>query len=452
MSQFNMMKRPGIDYGRDNIRNIFFRIFVPTLLGMVFNSLIALIDGVIVGRGVGYVGIAAVNIISPVYLFTTGLGLMFGIGSSVAIGLCLSNKHTAEANSIMSQTFMVSSIVILISAVFAFVFDIELVSLLGSSAFIQKMSAEYLRYILPGMFFLLWQSVGMLLIRLDGSPKYAMLCNIIPAVVNIGLDYIMVFPLGMGVKGAALATSISLTIGGLMSVIYFLKSSYVLKFAFEVRNLTKHMRNIMSIGSSAFLTEMAMAIMIFTGNTVFMAYFSEAGVAAFGIACYIFPIIFMIGNSVAQSAQPIISFNYGICSTSRVRQTFNYSIIMAIVCGIFAGWAISFFSTDIIRLFISLDSVAGIIAQRGLPIFSICAVFFSLNIAIIGYFQSINRPYVALILTALRGIIFIVPLFFILAKLFPSWGMWAAIPVSELLTCIIGVIIFNASKKQQAVL
>ena len=205
--------------------------------------------------------------------------------------------------------------------------------------------------------------------------------------------------------------------------------------------MRQNLGRVMAIGSSAFITEIAMAVMMFTGNYIFMRYFGDAGVAAYSIACYLFPLMFMMSNAVAQSAQPIISYNFGIMAVGRVAATFRLSLRVALICGVVVTLAISLLSRGIVELFIPAASEAGTLAAAGLPIYSLCAVFFALNIAYIGYYQSIGSALRAMVYTLLRGVILLVPLYFVLPLLFPAWGMWAAIPAAELLT--FGIIIVS---------
>lgn len=153
--------------------------------------------------------------------------------------------------------------------------------------------------------------IGLFLIRLDGSPRYAMWCNIIPAALNVFLDWLLIFPLSMGVKGAAIATSVSIITGGIMALAYLLFSADILRLVslkLSHKSIMLALRNIgyqCKIGSSSLFGELALAILIFVGNLVFMHYLGDMGVGAFGIACYYTPFFFMMGNAVAQSAQPI---------------------------------------------------------------------------------------------------------------------------------------------------
>lgn len=442
----NKSTSTGLNYKNGSIPVLFRKLFLPTLLGMIFNALITIVDGIFVGRGVGPEGIAAVNIIAPLFMVTTGLGLMFGIGSAVMAGISIASQRFEKANTIVTSAFLFSTSVIVVIIAGCFAFTNEVACLLGSSDILMSKTIDYLLYLLIGLVPLMWQSIGMMVIRLDGSPKYAMMCNVIPSVINIALDWWFVFPLGMGVKGAALATSLSCILGGIMCLIYF-RWSYILKFTRRLDGFRSIVWREMEIGSSAFITEIAMSVMMLTGNIVFMQAFGENGVAAYSIACYLFPLIFMINNAVAQSAQPIISVNYGTGNFDRVKQALKVSLCVAGVCGVLATSGIAVGARSIVAMFISPDCEAGLIAVSGLPVFAFSGIFFALNIAFIGYYQSVEKSLRALIFTLVRGIVVLVPMFFLLSHLFPGWGMWAAIPTTEALTLIIILATFRYKNK-----
>ena len=437
----------GLDYSHGNITDLFRKIFFPTLLGMLFNALITIVDGIFVGRGVGPDGIAAVNIIAPLYMVVTGVGLMFGIGSSVISGIILSQGDSRRASINMTQAMGVSGILITLLCIILTFWPERVAGRLGCSANLLPKALDYLLWLIPGMFFLLFQVIGMMVIRLDGSPKFAMMCNVLPAIINIILDWILVFPMNMGVKGAAIATSASILIGALMVLTYFLRFSFVMKFVWSGNNLLSNVWRQICIGSSAFITEIAMSVMMLTGNYVFMKYYGEAGVAAYSIACYLFPLMFMMCNAVAQSAQPIISYNYGANAMDRVREAFKVSIRVALICGGIVTISIALAADHIVALFIDPECEAGLLASEGLPVYSLCAIFFGVNISFIGYFQSIEKAVKAAVFTLLRGVIYLVPLFLILPSLWHGKGAWAAIPASEILTFITICITYAVSRR-----
>lgn len=424
----------GLDYAGGKISRLFSKLFFPTLLGLIFNALITIIDGIFVGQGVGPDGIAAVNIIAPLFMVVTGMGLMFGIGSSVIAGIAIAQNDYRRACVNTTQACVLSAVLISVLIGVLLLFKEETARMLGSSDRLLPGAINYLSWLIPGMFFLIFECIGMMVIRLDGSPKFAMFCNIIPAVINIALDYYLVFPCGMGVKGAAIATSASIAVGAAMVFFYFIRLSYVIKFRWSRRGFISNTWRQIQIGSSAFITEIAMSVMMLTGNFMFMKYHGDTGVAAFSIACYLFPLMFMMSNAVAQSAQPIISYNYGAKASDRVSAAFRLSLKVAAVCGLIAFLSIAFGARGIVSLFISPDCEAGQLATYGLPIYSACALFFAINISFIGYYQSIEKAFKAMLFTLMRGIIVLVPMFCILPAVFPEFGLWAAIPASEFIT------------------
>ena len=170
----------------------------------------------------------------------------------------------------------------------------------------------------------------MFFIRLDGSPNYAMMCNAIAAVTNILLDYIFIFRFGWGLMGAAFATSLGTTIGGLMTVGYLLRRSHTLhlqRIKLSRKSMQLTARNIgymVKLGSSAFVTELSIAFMMFLGNYVFISHLGEDGVAAFSIACYFFP----FDTLIITDSNHIDGEKYK--AEGKVRQTFHCNLISCI--------------------------------------------------------------------------------------------------------------------------
>ncbi len=438
--------RDKIDLGVGKIGPLFRSLFFPTLVGMIFMSAQTIIDGILVGRGVGPQGIAAVNIVAPVWTVVTGIGLMFGIGASVIASIHLADGKTKTANIILTQAFLVGSVIIAVLFLLGVLMPRTVVYALGCSAALEKYAIDYLLWILPGSIFLLWQSVGMMMVRLDGSPRYAMWMQVTGAVVNLTLDWLFIFPFGMAVKGAAVATSIACIVCGLMTLVYFLWFSETLKFyrlKASLTSLVLTLRNagyMMKVGSATFLMEIAISVTMIAGNYMFMSMLHEDGVAAFAIVCYLFPIIFSVNNAVAQSAQPIISYNYGAHLSQRVKLTLQVSLLAAILCGVGVMMILLLGDELIVGAFLHSSERSYILATEGLPWFSTCSIFFALNVAFIGYYQSITDSKRAMVYTMLRGIVFVVLGFIYLPRVAGEIGLWSAIPTAELATlCIIVV-------------
>ena len=434
------MQRDALDLSTMNIPQLFRKYFIPTLAGMLGNCALTAIDGIFVGQRVGSNGIAAVNIVWSLLMVLTGVGLMAGAGCSVAASVHLAQGREKAARINATQALAFVSFVVIAAVLPMVLFPRRTALLLGASEQLVPLVTEYMLWLVPGFLFEIWAIVGLFLIRLDGSPRLAMLCTLVPAAINIFLDWLFIFPLDWGLRGAAFATAIASTVGGVMAMVYLLGFSrqlrlYPLKmsrksFLLSCRNIGWQCR----IGSSAMFSELTMAILMFMGDHIFMRYLGEDGVGAFGIACYYAPFVFMVGNAVAQSAQPIISYNHGGKDHGRVAATERVALRTALLCGVLVTFVFAVFPKFLTGLFIDPASPAGRIAIYGLPRFASGFIFFIVNLTAIGYFQSIERVRPATVFALLRGFFFLVPSFLLLPRLLGHAGIWLAMPLSECLT------------------
>lgn len=434
------MERDAIDLGRLNIPVLFRRYFIPTLLGMLGMSAVTAIDGIFIGHGVGSDGIAAINICVPILMLFTGVGLMAGAGCSVVASIHMARGKEKAARLNVTQAIIFVTVVALIPSILMMVFLERTAIMLGSSEHLLPMVKEYMMWYVPSWVFQIWITTGLFIIRLDGAPKLAMSCSLIAAILNVVLDWLFIFPFGWGLMGGALATSISVTAGGLMAIGYlcfFAKRLKLYRPKFSRKSLQLSLRNIgyqCRIGAPGLLGESTLAVLIFIGNHIFMQYLGDDGVGAFGIACYYTPFVFMIGNAIAQSAQPIISYNFGAGYNTRINQTLRVSIITALICGSAVSAAFILLPEWLVGLFIGLDNPASDIAISGFPYYAAGFIFFVINLSAIGYYQSIERVLPATVFALLRGFIFLIPCFIILPQLFGDKGIWLALSVSEVLT------------------
>ena len=440
-------KRDSIDFGTTKIDTLFHSIFYPTLLSMVFASLFTVADGIFVGQGVGSNALAAINIVSPLFLITTGIALMFGVGVSVVASIHLSQGNNKAAHINITQAFGVGSLLMAVIAVAVFLLRIPFLRLLGSSEALLPLCQSYLLAILPGCVCIVIQMIGTFVIRLDGSPKFAASLEIFPGLLNIFLDWLFVFPMQLGIAGCGIASSMSCAAAAGMVVWYMFfraQTAKMTRLKFSLTSLYLTARNVGYMSRSGFssmLGELAMSMMLLTGNYVFMRELGEDGVAAFSVACYLYPIVFMVNNSVAQSAQPIISYNYGAGNRYRVQRAFRVSFSTATICGVLATTFLTLCAKPLVSLFLQSGTKAYEIAMAGLPLFAYSAIFFAMNVAIIGYYQSTEQNTRATLCMLFRGLIFLVPAFILMPMFISPQGMWLAVPVAECMT--LGVILLT---------
>lgn len=448
------MKEKEIDFGRAKVFSLFHRVFYPTLLGMLGMSAMTAIDGIFIGHSVGSDGIAAVNIVVPVLMLLTGVGLMVGMGCSVVSSLRLARGQVLAARVSVTRAmlFVTAVAVVVVGAMLAF--PDASARALGSSEHLLPMVREYMVWYIPSWLFMLWTAVALFVIRLDGAPNLAMACSLTSAVLNVFLDWLFMFPFGWGIMGAAFATSLSTAAGGVIAVAYllfFARRLRVVRVRVGWRALRAAARDLAGqcrVGSSSLLAEATLAVLTFMGNYVFMGYLGDDGVGAFGIACYYTPFVFMVGNAIAQSAQPIISYNFGLKAWPRVRAAERVALRTAVVCGLVVTAGFVFFARELVGLFVPLDNAAARLAVEGFPYFSAGFVFFILNLAVIGYFQSLERMRPATVFALLRGVAWLVPSFLLLPGLLGTRGIWLALSVSELLTFLCVAVFFAVRRRR----
>lgn len=449
------MERDSIDLGTVKVSRLFRKYFIPTLIGMLNIAVATTVEGVFVGHKLGNDGIAAVNLVIPLMLLFTGIGLMLGIGCSVVASIHLAKGNVKAARINVTQAFIAGSLIVILPSLLMLIFPRQTALILGSSESLMPMTVDYLVWLLPGFLFNMWIDIGLFVIRLDGSPRVAMFSSVVAGALCVLMEWLFIFVFEWGIVGAAVGAALSMFVGAAIVAGYLVFKVKVLKFyrlKWSRKSLCISMRNIgyqSRIGSSALLGEATMVVFMFVGNHVFMSYLGDDGVGAFGIACYYMPFVFMIGNAIAQSVQPIISYNYGAGNTDRVNEAFRLSVKTAIICGVASTVAFVWFPAALVALFVDVSIPAAGIAIDGFPYIGAGFVCYVTNLAVIGYYQSVERLTPATVFAVLRGFAILVPAFLIMPAVLGTNGMWLAMPFSEIVT-FAAIVVFLVYERHKA--
>ena len=479
------MQRDSIDFSSSDVGKLFRRFLFPTVMGMVFSAVFVITDGIFVGRGIGSDALASVNIVAPLFTLGTGLGLMFGMGGSVvaSINLAQGKRRVAEIN--ITQSLVLPALLIALLSALLIHWHEPLLLLLGTPGelmvpareylvwftlflaplavfnilmFIVRLGANettldytvhYLRGLAPFALCFIVSYNMEILVKTDGYPRIAIATVVTGCLTNCVLDYLAIFVLNWGVWGAAVATGIGYVVGSGVILWYMFRRSRTLRFVklkISGKSMRLTVRNLwyMSyIGFPALLSELAISCLMVVGNYTFIRYTGKDGVAAYSIACYIFPIIFMVYNGIIQSAQPIISYNYGAGLMRRGRKALRMALGTAALCGAAAFGFTWLCSPWIVGLFLTPDAPAYAIAVRGLPLFAAGYPFFGINVVTIGYYQSIERGRLATGLTVLRGIVLMAFCFLVLPRLAGVAGIWLAVPAAELAVTLLLLVLLR---------
>lgn len=445
------MQRDSLDFKSMSVGKLFTKLLVPTIMGMAASALFTVIDGIFVGNGIGSDAMAAVNISAPIFMIITGVGLMFGMGGGILTSINLSQGKKKVANINFTQSVIALVFISLVMTLLLTIFPHKIATLFGSDEYLMDMVVEYLFWFSISLPFTVLVVALPFFIRLT-NPKISMWAMLAATVVNIILDYLFIFIFKWGLFGAAIATDIGEFVGAAIMIIYLFRHSIAIRFVWlklSVKSLLLTLRNVgymIKLGFSVFLSEITISVMIISGNYVFMDYMGADGVAAYSVICYLFPIIFMVFNATVQSAQPIISYNYGCGQMKRSDNALRLSMLFTLAFAFSIMLLFICFTRSIVTLFIPDTACAAWgYAVAGLPLFATDYLFFGINIIIIGYYTSIERLRRAISLTVLRGILPVV-FFFTLPLLLDVNGIWLAVAAGDITTTVVIVILLIVDK------
>ena len=445
------MQRDSLDFKSMSVEKLFTKLLVPTIMGMAASALFTVVDGIFVGNGIGSDAMAAVNISAPIFMIITGVGLMFGMGGGILTSINLSQGKKKVANINFTQSVIALVFISLVMTLLLTIFPHKIATLFGSDEYLMDMVVEYLFWFSISLPFTVLVVALPFFIRLT-NPKISMWAMLAATVVNIILDYLFIFVFKWGLFGAAIATDIGEFVGAAIMIIYLFRHSIAIRFVWlklSVKSLLLTLRNVgymIKLGFSVFLSEITISVMIISGNYVFMDYMGADGVAAYSVICYLFPIIFMVFNATVQSAQPIISYNYGCGQMKRSDNALRLSMLFTLAFAFSIMLLFICFTRSIVTLFTpDTASAAWGYAVAGLPLFATDYLFFGINIIIIGYYTSIERLRRAISLTVLRGILPVV-FFFTLPLLLDVNGIWLAVAAGDITTTVVIVILLIVDK------
>lgn len=410
------------------------RYAIPSVVSMWIFTLYTMVDGIFIGKYVGALGLAGVNITMPLINLTFAIGIMIAIGSSTMIAIHYGEGDWTAGNKIFTTAVCsLLSCGILISILIT-IFMEPVINFLGGGGNLYPYVKDYLSVII---LFCVCYMTGYALeiyIKVDGNPVYPTLCVITGGVVNILLDYIFVVIFHWGIKGAAFATGLSqVTTTSLLFYYIFFRTKRIkfVKIKYSLLNLLK----IMKVGFAEFLAEVSTGISIFVFNLVILKNLGEKGVSAFGIIGYISSFITMTMIGFNQGVQPILSFNLGAKEHKKIFEIIKNSFFILGVLGVFFYTLINIFSANIVSIF--LNDVEDInLTKKALTTYSFAYLICGFNIFSAGYFTAVDMVKISTIITMLRGILLLVLFIHILPIFLGTTGIWITMFVTEGITLI----------------
>lgn len=416
--------------GTQSVTKNFFYYFIPTLFGMMLMSVNIVVDGIFVGNGVGQIALASVNIAVPVFSVIISVSLLIGIGGGTLYSIAMGENKPMKARKIFTLSMVFITVLTTVIAAISYMNIESLARLFGANSETLPYTLDYMRILFISALILSWEACLSIFIRNDGDPQLAMVGLVVSAILNIGLNYWMIFILKWEVTGAALATVIATAVGLLIYMVHFLKKGSNLKFI-PLKWDWQSIKSISVIGFPNFLSEAGMGIFVIGYNIAMNYHVGTDGLSAFSVINYLHTFMFLAFIGIASTVQPMISYYYGAKNAEGIKKTVRLAEGTSVLLGALF-LAIGYFGADFLVGIFGVES-ADIthMATRGLKLFFLGYLFMGINFVYMTYYQSISYIGPSIGITVFRGVILLILMLLVLPFLFGITGIWLALPAAE---------------------
>lgn len=432
MEKINLLK--------DSEKKVFYHYLIPSICSTLVTSIYILVDTLIIGQGVGAAGISALNIFLPFFAIYNGIGLMFGIGAGILISMedGIGNKEKSDKYFISS--LMAIIVIGIIFTIFTNMFLEQISYFLGANESSIDLVLEYGRCIT--LFTPVFIATNFLspIVRNKKNPKLAMMSVLIGAGLNIVLDYIFVFPMNMGMVGAALATVIGSLTTVTVLLTHFIWKKNRIKLDFKGISL-KRIKRIICCGGSNFLMEVASGFVIFIFNIQILKYIGNVGIVVYGIISNCAIVGMALFNGVAQASQPIIATNYGANEMNRVKVVLKYAMFTTISIGCLLFGVVFMFTETVIYIFVKANAEIISIGVPAIRTYLSAFCIMNINILLCNYFQSVGKEKASICISIIRGFLLNIILVLSLPMILGGTSLWFVVPITEVIT-LIGIVIY----------
>lgn len=420
----------------------------PSAVMMMFTSIYGVVDGLFVSNYVGKVPFAAINLVMPFIMILGGIGFMIGTGGSALVSKTLGEGDRKKANRYFTMMIYLSLICGAAASVIGFVFIRPISYLLGATDTMIGDCVEYGRMIFLFTTAFMMQNVFQSFLVTAEKPRLGLLATVGAGVTNMALDAWFIVGLGWGVKGAALATGISQTVGGILPLIYFLRpNSSLLKITrtkLEGRQVFLAVTN----GSSELMSNISASVVSMIYNFQLMKFAGEDGVAAYGVLMYVQFVFIALFIGYAIGSAPIVGYHYGATNHSELKNMLKKSIIIMSISGVIMTLLAQALALPIAKVFVGYDEGLFDMTVHAFRVFSFSFILAGINIFASSFFTALNNGAVSAAISFLRTLIFQSTAVIVLPMIWELDGIWLSITVAEVFALIISVTFLAAKRKK----
>jgi putative MATE family efflux protein len=436
-----------------DIRKLLWAYAMPSIVSQIIASVYNICDRVFLGQCVGAMAIAGLAITMPIMNIIHAFGSLVGVGSSARMSIILGKKDYNWAEKILGNSMLLTFIFGFLFVTGGYVFMDRILTMFGASAETIGYAREYMDIVLPGMFLttLTFNLTG--LIRASGYPKKSMWIMMGGAVLNIALDALFIYGLDWGIAGAAWATTLSMGSSAVVAIIHFIQPKTFIRFRRHAWRPKGYIfRNILLIGMSPFLMNVAASGVVALLNKQLISYGGDLAVGAYGIINTFASLAVMLILGVCQGMQPIAGYNYGAGHPHRLRAVYLLTMKVNVIIGMASAVLAMAIPQILLRAFTKEDELI----QIAVPAMRFILVMFALvgfTITNSNFFQSIDKPWIAIVTSLSRQVLFLAPMIYIVPPLFENigyqglTGVWASMTISDVLGAVLAFVLMLTQRK-----
>ena len=447
---------PQIDRTREletqNISKLLWMYALPSIISHVIASVYNIVDRVFLGQCVGALAIAGLAITMPIMNIIHAFGSLVGAGASARMSIILGKKDYNWAEKILGNSMLLTFFFGFLFVVGGYVFMDRILMAFGASAETIGYAREYMDIVLPGMFMttLSFNLTG--LMRATGYPKKSMWIMVGGAILNIFSDALFIYVLDWGIVGAAWATTISMSCTGILAVWHFLQKSSFIRFRRHAWQPKGYIfRNILMIGMSPFSMNLAASLVVALLNNQLLRYGGDLAVGAYGLCNTFASLSVMLMLGLCQGMQPIAGYNYGAGHPLRLKEVYTLTMKLNVLIGFVGALLALTLPHAMLRIFTKEEELI----QIGIPAMRFIIVMFPLvgfTITNSNFFQSIDKPWIAIVTSLSRQVLFLIPMIYLVPIIFINaggnglTGVWASITVSDILGAVLAFLLLLSQR------
>ncbi len=441
-------KEATLALGTQPVGRLLWQYALPGVVAMTASSLYNMVDSIFIGHGVGTMALAALGISFPLMNIGAAFGAAVGVGGATLMSLRLGQRQYEKANHVLGNMVALNIIMGLLVGIVSIIFLDPILTFFGASEQTLPHAHDYMFILLVGNVIThLYLGLNAAL-RSASKPRAAMIATIVTVALNTILDPIFIWPLHMGIKGAAIATVLAQLIVLCWQLWQFSRQKELLHLEWRfLRPARAIVKDIVSIGISPFSMQLTGCVVAIFMNNALMTYGGDLAVGAYSIANRLGFIFFMVIMGICQGFQPIAGYNYGARNMDRVKSVLRLTITASVIA-MTVGWVVGeLLPGPCTRLFTDDEGLIAI-SIRGIRINMLVFPVIGYQAVVTNFFQTIGKVRISIFMSLSRQLLFLLPMLMLFSSMWGLDGVWASLPASDFLAFVVAVIIMQRFKRQ----